>query len=123
MGRRPATPSSETDTRSRERLVPDRDGASREGGGGVPPSSEVESHSRVVRPSSETVPTRGGDRPSSEADLYRGSAVPLERSRVLPEGGWADCLTGRGPAVSFCLCVYVCLRLFFTSLSGFPLVV
>jgi hypothetical protein len=32
----------------------------------------------------------------SEADLYRGGAVPLEQSRVPPEGGWADCLMGPG---------------------------
>jgi hypothetical protein len=41
-GRRPVTPSSETETRSRGRLALDRDGASREGGrpalerGGIP---------------------------------------------------------------------------------------
>jgi hypothetical protein len=45
--------------------------------------------------------TRGGDRPTSEADLYRGGAVPLELSGVPPEGGWADCLTGRGPVSLF----------------------
>jgi hypothetical protein len=32
----------------------------------------------------------------SEADLYRDGAIPLERSGVPPEGGWADCLMGRG---------------------------
>jgi hypothetical protein len=30
-----------------------------------------------------------GDRPTSEADLYWGGAVPLEWSEVPPEGGWA----------------------------------
>jgi hypothetical protein len=30
---------------------------------------------------------RRGDRPTSEADLYRGCVVPIERSGVLPEGG------------------------------------
>jgi hypothetical protein len=77
--RRPATPSSETETRSRGRLALDRDGALREGG--VQPPSEAESRSGVVRPSSETEPH------SSEADLYRGGTVPLERSGVPPEGG------------------------------------
>jgi hypothetical protein len=71
-GRRPATPSSEAETRSRGRLALDRDGALREGG--VQPPSETEPHSR-------------GDRPTSEADLYRGGAVPLERSGVQLEGG------------------------------------
>jgi hypothetical protein len=41
----------------------------------------------------------------SEADLYRGGAVPLERSGVLPEGGWADCLTGHGSVGLLCACV------------------
>jgi hypothetical protein len=45
--------------------------------------------------------TRGGDRPTSEADLYRGGVVPLE-SGVPPESGWADCLTGRGSVGLFC---------------------
>jgi hypothetical protein len=47
--------------------------------------------------------TRGGDRPTSKADLYRGGAVPLEQSGVPPEGGWADCLTGRGFISCACL--------------------
>jgi hypothetical protein len=67
--------------------------------------------------------TRGGNRPTSEAELYRGGAVPLDRSRLPPEGGWADRLTGRGFVGLFCACVYVRLHLFFTILSGFPLVV
>jgi hypothetical protein len=49
--------------------------------------------------------TRGGDRPTSEAELYRGGAVPLERRRVSPEGGWADCLTARESVGLFCVCV------------------
>jgi hypothetical protein len=56
-------------------------------------------------PQARRIPTRGGDRPTSQADLYRGGAATLERSGVLPEGGWADCLTSRGPAGSFCACV------------------
>jgi hypothetical protein len=39
--------------------------------------------------------TRGGDQPPSEAEVCQCSAVPLERSRVLPVGGWADYLMGR----------------------------
>jgi hypothetical protein len=112
----------------------DRDGNSLEGAfgprsrrglmrGGVQPSSEAEYRSRVIQPSSETDPHSRGDRPTSEADLYRGGTVSLERSGVLPKGGWADFLTGRGPAGSFCACVEVRFRLFFTSLSGVPLVV
>jgi hypothetical protein len=31
--------------------------------------------------------TRGGDRPSIEAELYRRGTVPLERSGVPPEDG------------------------------------
>jgi hypothetical protein len=49
--------------------------------------------------------TRGGDRPTSEAELYRGDVVPLERSGVPPEGGWAGCLSGRGSMGLFCACV------------------
>jgi hypothetical protein len=79
------TPSSETETRLRGRLALDRDGALR---------------SRVIRP-------------SSEADLYRGGVVPLERSGVSPEGGWVDCLTGRGPVAWFCARVWVCVAFVF----------
>jgi hypothetical protein len=82
-------PSSETETRSRGCLALDRGGASRERGRSAP----------------EQGGTRGGDRPTSEADLYRGGAVPLQRSGVPPEGGWADCLTGRGSVGLFCACV------------------
>jgi hypothetical protein len=45
---------------------------------------------------------RGGGRPTSEVDSYRGGAVSLERSGVPPDGGWADCLTGRGSVGLFC---------------------
>jgi hypothetical protein len=76
--------SSEMETRSRGRLALDRDGASREGG--VQPPSEAESRSRGVRPSSETEP-HPRERLALEAKLYRGGAVPLERSGVPPEGG------------------------------------
>jgi hypothetical protein len=84
-------PSSETETRSRGRLALDRGGASRERGrpaperGGVPlggsPTLERDGTS-----------LEGVTEPTSEADLYRGIAVPLERSAVPPEGGWANCL-------------------------------
>jgi hypothetical protein len=56
---------------------------------------------------------RVGAQPSSEADLYRGGAVPLEWCEVSPEGGWADCLTGRGPVGWFCACVWVCFAFVF----------
>jgi hypothetical protein len=39
--------------------------------------------------------TRGGVRPSSEAEVYKCGVVPLERSGIPPECGWADCLVGR----------------------------
>jgi hypothetical protein len=64
--------SSETITRSRGRSALDRDGT----------SPEEASSPRARRNSA-----RGGDRPSSEAELYRCGTVPLERSGVLPEGG------------------------------------
>jgi hypothetical protein len=79
-------PSSETETRSRGRSTLYQGGASRERGrpaperGGVP--LEGASDPRAKRSL-----TRGGDRPTSEAELYRGGAVPLERSGVPPEGG------------------------------------
>jgi hypothetical protein len=38
--------------------------------------------------------TRGGDWPSSEAEICWCGAAPLERSGVPPEGGWADCSGG-----------------------------
>jgi hypothetical protein len=38
--------------------------------------------------------TRGGDQPSSEAEVCQCGVVPLERIGVPPEGGWADCLVG-----------------------------
>jgi hypothetical protein len=88
MGGRPVMPSSETETCSRGRLALDRDGASREGGG--------------VQPSSETNPYSRGRSTHERGGFVRGDVVPLERTRVLPEGGWADCLTGRGPVGSFC---------------------
>jgi hypothetical protein len=97
-------PSSETETRSRGHSALNRGGASRERGrpgperGGVPLEGASDPRARRNL-------TRGGDRPTSEADLYRGGAVPLEWSGVPPKGGWADCLTGRGPAGLFCVCV------------------
>jgi hypothetical protein len=83
--------SSETEIRSRGRLALDRDGASREGG--VQPPSEAAARGGV-RPSSETEP-HPRERLALEAKLYRGGAVPLERSGVPPEGVWADFLVGR----------------------------
>jgi hypothetical protein len=74
------------------------------------PRARRESHLRVVRP-------------TSEADLYWGGAVPHEQSGVPPEGGWADRSTGHGPVGLFVRMFRLVLRLFFMSLSGFPLVV
>jgi hypothetical protein len=97
-------PSSEMETRSRGRLALDRDGASREGGrpaperGGVPLKGASDPRARRNL-------TRGGDRPTSEVELYQGDAVLFERSGVPPEGGWADCLTGRGSVGLICVCV------------------
>jgi hypothetical protein len=56
-------------------------------------------------PRARQSPARGGVQPTSEADLYRGGAVALERSGDPPEGGWADFLTGRGTVGLFCACV------------------
>jgi hypothetical protein len=81
--------SSETETRSRGRSALDRGGALRERGrpaperGGVP--LEGASNPRARRNL-----TRGGDRPTSEAELCRGGAVPLERSGVPPVGRLFD---------------------------------
>jgi hypothetical protein len=65
-------PSSETEICSRVGLALDRDGALLEG------ASEPRARQNL---------TQGGDRPSSEAKLYRGGPVPLERSGIPPEGG------------------------------------
>jgi hypothetical protein len=95
------TPSSETESRSRGRSALDRGRASRERGrpaperGGVPLEGASDPRARRNL-------TRGGDRPTSEAELYRGGVVPLEQSGVPSEGGWADCLTGRGSVGLFC---------------------
>jgi hypothetical protein len=62
----------ETGPRSRGRPAPERGGISPEG---------------ATDPRARRNLTRGGDRPSSEANLYRCGAVPLERSGVPPEGG------------------------------------
>jgi hypothetical protein len=76
--------SSETEARSRGRLALDRDGASREGG--VQPRARRSPARGGIRPSSETEP-HPRERLALEVKLYRGGAVPLERSRVPPEGG------------------------------------
>jgi hypothetical protein len=106
-GQRPAMPSSETKTRSRGCLVPDRDGASREGG--VQPSSEAESRSRVVRPSSETDPHSRG-----RSTHERGGFVQRRRCTPRAERSSARGWLGRssdGPwARGFVLCM--CLGLF-----------
>jgi hypothetical protein len=72
-------------------------------------SSEAEPHPRVrlalerdrTAPEGATSPrarqnlTRGGDQPSSEAEVCQCGTAPLERSGVLPKGGWVNCLVGR----------------------------
>jgi hypothetical protein len=62
-------PSSETETCSRGRSAPDRDGASLEG---------------ASSPRARRDPTRGGDRPSSEAEPHPRGRPALERGRVVP---------------------------------------
>jgi hypothetical protein len=95
------TPSSETETRSRGRSALDRGGASRERGrpaperGGVPLEGTSDPRARRNL-------TRGDVQPPSEAELYLGNVIALERSGVPPEGGWADCLTSRGSVGLFC---------------------
>jgi hypothetical protein len=79
-------PSSETKTRSRGHSALDRDGASREGGRLAPERGEVLLEG-ASDPRARRNLTRGGDRPTSEAKLYQGGVVPLERSGVPPEGG------------------------------------
>jgi hypothetical protein len=101
-------PSRETETRSRGRLALDRDGASREGGG-VQPSSEAESRSRAVRPSSETDP-HSRVRSTHE----RGGFVPRRcrtpRAERSPARGWLGRLIDVPWARGFIL--RVCLGLF-----------
>jgi hypothetical protein len=74
--------SSETEPRSRGRSALDRGGIPLEG---------------APSPRARRNLTRGGDRPSSEAEFYQCGIVPLERSGVPPESGLAGCLVGRGP--------------------------
>jgi hypothetical protein len=83
------------------------------------------------RPSSEVEPPSREPQPPSEVEVCPCGAVPLERSGVLLEGGWAVCLVGRrghqgrGPsrwAVSFVLSVFW-VRLHFVFYErkwGFP---
>jgi hypothetical protein len=81
-------PSSGTETRSRGRSTLDRDGAScARGVGGPAPERGGAPLEGASDPRARWNLTRGGDRPTSEAELYRGGAVPLERSEVPPEGG------------------------------------
>jgi hypothetical protein len=104
-------PSSETETCSRGRSALDRGGVSRERGR---PTLERDGTSPegATDPRARRICTGAGRRRTPRA----------ERSGVPPGGGWADCLTGLGFLGLFCACVSVRLRLFFTSLSGFPLV-
>jgi hypothetical protein len=97
-------PTSETETRSRGRTALDQGGAPRERGRLAPERGGV-LHEGASDPRARRNLTPGGGRPTSKAELYRGGAVPLERSGVPPEGGWADSLTGRGSMGLFCACV------------------
>jgi hypothetical protein len=67
----PVMSSSETETCSRGRSALDRDWTSLEG---------------APNPRARRNLTRGGDRPSSEAEFYQCGIATLERSRVPPEG-------------------------------------
>jgi hypothetical protein len=113
--------SSETETRLRGRSTLDREGTSLEGAsnprarrdlarGGVQPPSKAESRSRG-RPA----PERGGVLP------VRHRAPRAKRSSAR---GWLGRLFGGSWAPGFILRVFlVRLRLFFTKVSGFSLVV
>jgi hypothetical protein len=107
----PARSSSEAEPRSRGSLAPEWGGTSLEG---------------VTSPWARWNLTRGGDRPSSEAEVCQCAAAPLERSRVLPEGDRADCLVGRwghqgrGPVSLSCVRFRFICVLFFAKVSGFP---
>jgi hypothetical protein len=107
-------PSSETETCSRGRSALDRDGALLEGVSS--PRARRNLTRGGVRPSSEAEPYPRGDRPSSEANLFRCGVVPLERSAAPPEGGLGR-LSGGSWVRGFVL------HVFFTNLSGFSLVV
>jgi hypothetical protein len=104
--------SSEAEPRSRGRPAPERGGTSLEG---------------ASSPRARRNLTRGGDQPSSEAEVFRCGAVPLERSGVLREGGWAGCLVGRwvhqshGPVSLSCVHFrFVCVLFFCESKRVFP---
>jgi hypothetical protein len=58
--------------------------------GGNRPSSEAEPHPRGRLALERGGLTRGGDQPSSEAEIRQCGVAPLQRSGVSPEGGWAD---------------------------------
>jgi hypothetical protein len=109
MGRRPATPSSETDTRSRERLVPDRDGASCEGGGGRP-ALERGGVPLAGCPTLE----RDGPHSRGRSTLERGGFIPRQRRTPRAEqssargwlGRFSDGSWARGFVLFVCLCLF-----------------
>jgi hypothetical protein len=92
-------PSGEQVWRRRARDALERDGNSLEGAlgsrsrrglarGGLPaPERGGVPLEEASGPRARRNLTREGDRPTSEEKLYRGGAVPLERSGVPPEGG------------------------------------
>jgi hypothetical protein len=106
---------------------------------GVQPPSEAEPHPRGrpalerggTSPEGATDPrarrnlARGGVQPSSETEICQCSVVPLERSGVPLEGGWADCLVGcwghqgRGPVSLSYTCFRFVFVLFYVKVSGF----
>jgi hypothetical protein len=120
-------PSSETEARSRGRLALDRDRTSLEGG----PSPARCGNSAVGgdQPSSEAEPLPRGDRPLREVEPHLRGRPALERGEVVlvrrrtPRAerssarGWLGRSSG-GPWV----CGFV-LRVFYTNVSGFSLVI
>jgi hypothetical protein len=76
-GRRPAMPSSETETRSRGRLVPDRDRASREGGGRPALERDGSPLEGAIDPRARRICTEAVPYPSSGAEFCLRVAGPI----------------------------------------------
>jgi hypothetical protein len=56
--------------------------------------------------SPRAIPTRGGViDPRARWICTEAASHPSSGAEFCPRGGMADCLTGRGPASSFCACV------------------
>jgi hypothetical protein len=120
-------PSSKTEARSRGRLALDRDGASLEGVSS--PERGRTSLEGASGPRARQNLTRGGDRPSSEAEphpwgrpaLERGEVVPVQRRTPRAERSSARRWLGRLPW--WVVGPWVCFARVFMNLSGFSLVV